>query len=208
MITLTMLVKDPPLDRLAMLLDYVAPVVGQAVIIWDTNTTIGDSGFGAFVRAQDPERVQFAPHVWHDDFSEARNRALEMVKGDWILHLDPDELPSADMLAFLSMVDRSEWRDHVDWKDGHYFDPRGYLFWTRNYFGGVQGEEWEEHWHCRLFRASLGKWYKPVHELVALAGQPENATRNTPLLPKAPRAAHIIHTPTPHDDSLYARIEA
>jgi hypothetical protein len=112
------------------------------------------------------------------------------------------------MLAFLSMVDRSEWRDHVDWKDGHYFDPRGYLFWTRNYFAGVQGEEWEEHWHCRLFRASLGKWYKPVHELVSLAGQPENATRNTPFLPKAPRAAHIIHTPVPHDDSLYARIEA
>jgi len=192
-----MLVNDPPLDRLAMLLDYVAPVVGQVVCVVDTKTQITL-----------PKGMKCIPFTWGDDFSAARNAALPHVKGDWVLHLDPDELPSADMLAFLAMVDRSEWRDHVDWKDGHYFDPRGYLFWTRNYFGGVQGEEWEEHWHCRLFRASLGKWYKPVHELVALAGQPKNATRNTPLLPKAPRAAHIIHTPVPHDDSLYARIEA
>lgn len=205
MITLCMLVKDPPLDRLAMLLDYVSPVVGQVVIVVDAKTSVENCRAIAAMHA--PELTAF-PHEWADDFAAARNAALPHVRGDWVLHLDPDELPSADMLAFLSMVDRSEWRDHVDWKDGHYFDPRGYLFWTRNYFGGVQGEEWEEHWHCRLFRASLGKWYGAVHELVALAGQPENATRNTPLLPKAPRAARIIHTPTPHDDSLYARIAA
>ena len=226
MITLCLLVKDPPPDRMAMLLDYVAPVVGQVVCVVDDRTDPRTQdvirGFrkGAFVshptdvHALDKYFEQFGcvdvyvPYTWTDDFAAARNAALPYVKGEWVLHLDPDELPSADMLAFLSMVDRSEWRDSVEWKDGRYFDPRGYLFWTRNYFGGVQGEEWEEHWHCRLFRTALGKWYKPVHELVALQGQPESATRNTPLLPKAPRAAHIIHTPTPHDDSLYARIEA
>ena len=207
MITLCMLVNDPPLDRLAMLLDYVAPVVGQVVVVVDDRTDEQLTTALTFMMPFGPDDM-VVPFTWADDFAAARNAALPHVRGDWVLHLDPDELPSADMLAFLSMVDRSEWRDHVDWKDGHYFDPRGYLFWTRNYFGGVQGEEWEEHWHCRLFRASLGKWYKPVHELVSLAGQPENATRNTPVLPKAPRAAHIIHTPTPHDDSLYARIEA
>jgi hypothetical protein len=199
MITLCLLVKDPPPDRMAMLLDYVAPVVGQVVCV------VGDRTPETWA-IPSVERVSF---TWSDDFAAARNAAMPYVKGDWVLHLDPDELPSADMLAFLAMVDRSEWLDHVDWKDGRYFDPRGYLFWTRNYnYWGVQGEEWEEHWHCRLFRTALGKWYKPVHELVALQGQPESATRNTPLLPKAPRAAHIIHTPTPHDDSMYARIEA
>ena len=30
-------------------------------------------------------------HFWKNDFAEARNRALELAKGQWILHLDADE---------------------------------------------------------------------------------------------------------------------
>ena len=58
----------------------------------------------------------------------------------------------------------------------------------------MQGPEWEEHWHCRLFRRSSGVWYKPVHEQVMLDGLPEPATRGTPLLPKAPKSAYLIHS--------------
>ena len=188
MITLAMLVKDPPLDRLAMLLDYVAPVVGQVVIVVDDRTSEADRevmrGLGAVV----------VPFMWIDDFAAARNAALPHALGDWILHLDPDELPSRDMLAFLAMVDCSEWQPSVEWWGVTHVDPRGYLFWTRGYVSGTRDQELEQDWHCRLFRRTAGVWYKPVHEQVMLEGMPESRTRGTPLLPKAPMAAFLIHS--------------
>ena len=30
-------------------------------------------------------------HTWRDSFSEARNRALALVRGSWVLHIDADE---------------------------------------------------------------------------------------------------------------------
>jgi glycosyltransferase involved in cell wall biosynthesis len=191
MITLAMLMKDPPLDRLAMLLDYVAPVVGQVVVVVDDRTSEDDRQ--AVSRLIGFAGSQLVPFTWVDDFAAARNAALPYATGDWILHLDPDELPSAAMLAFLSAVDASEWGD-VIWQAAVYPAPRGYLFFTRNYFDGRKGEEYEEHWHCRLFRRDRGRWYKPVHEQVELEGRPEPITRGMPWLPKAPRAAYLIHS--------------
>ena len=127
MITLCMLVKDPPLDRLVALLEYVKPLIGQTVAVVDDRTDprafLAMSGWG----------IELVPFTWVDDFSAARNAALPYAKGDWILHLDPDELPSADMMTFLSMVDRSPWSD-VEWQGSIYPAPRGYLFFTRNFF--------------------------------------------------------------------------
>jgi glycosyltransferase involved in cell wall biosynthesis len=208
MISLAMLVKDPPLDRLAALLDYVAPVVGQVVIVVDDRTA--RSYAGPFMDMNlDAEPNYIVPFTWVDDFASARNAALPYCTGDWILHLDPDELPSADMLAFLAMVDRSEWRDS-QWLGATYEDPRGYLFWTRGYIDGARGQEIEADWHCRLFRNRIGRWAKPLHEQVELAGRPESATRGTPWLPKAPRAACLIHSKTSArqdaDLTLYAQM--
>ena len=72
--------------------------------------------------------------------------------------------------------------------------PRGYLFFTKNFFDGRQGAEWEEHWHCRMFRRTAGVWYKPVNEQVMLEAMPESYMRGTPLLPKAPLGAYLIHS--------------
>jgi hypothetical protein len=205
-ITLAMLVKDPPLDRLAALLDYVSPIVGQTVIVVDDRT----ADMGGLMRAL-PGSAYFQPFTWVDDFAAARNAALPHVKGDWILHLDPDELPSAAMLSFLATVDRSEWLNDT-WQGAVYEAPRGYLFWTRGYIDGVRGAEVEADWHCRLFRRHGGRWVKPVHEQVELEGRPESATRGTPWLPKAPRAAYLIHSKTSArqdaDLALYHALEA
>ena len=92
-----MLVKDPPLDRLAALLDYVSPVVSQTVIVVDDRTA--KSYADPLIELVGPSG-HVEPFHWTDDFSAARNAGLEHATGDWILHLDPDELPSAQMLAF------------------------------------------------------------------------------------------------------------
>ena len=203
-ISLCMLVKDPPLDRLAALLDYVSPVVSQTVIVVDDRTKWTAH---AVIGAMADESV-VVPYHWTDDFSAARNAGLEHATGDWILHLDPDELPSAQMLAFLSMADQSPWTDYGMWEGHAHYDPRGYLFWTRGYGSGVRDtHEQEQDWHCRLFRRTLGHWYKPVHELVSLKGMGEEMTRETALLPTAPRSAYLIHSKMDADQMDYSGME-
>ena len=193
MITLCMLVRDPDPDRLAALLQSLGPVVGQTILVVDDRTTADLSGYGEVV-----------PFTWCDDFAAARNAALPFVKGDWVLTLDPDEMPSPEMIDFLRFVDASSWTD-VDWVDRMHFAPRGYLFW-RTGFPDTQ----ECEWHCRLFRAGHGRWVRPVHELVELDGRLEGGLRETSKLPKAPRCCsfdhHSVHTP--EKDELYERLTA
>ena len=188
-ISAAFLVKDPPLDRLIALIEVLRPVVTDYVIVVDDRTKVE-----AAETMAGWDGVTLVPFSWIDDFAAARNAALPHCRGDWILHLDPDELPTSGMIDFLRAVDASEWGD-VQWQGSIYLAPRGYLFFTRNYFDGRQGEEWEEHWHCRLFRRAKGVWYKPVHEQVMLDGMTEAQTRGIPqFLPKAPRSAGIIHS--------------
>lgn len=181
------LVKDPPIDRLAMLIEYLRPTVSDVVMVVDDRTAA--ESIDAMSTWRD---VTLVPFRWVDDFAAARNAALPHCKGDWILVVDPDELPSVGMLEFIRMVDQVR-QDDTEWQGARYFAPQGYLFFTKNFYGGVQGPEFEEHWHCRLFRAG-GRFYKPVHEQVELRGFPEDVTRQTPLLPKAPLSAYLIHS--------------
>lgn len=204
-VSLAMLVKDPPLDRMALLLEYVRPVVGQVVVVIDDRTSI------EAVEILQTWDVECVPFRWIDDFAAARNTALPFIKGDWTLHLDPDELPSHAMLDFIRSVDAEEQPDR-HWANGWYPAPRGYLFWTVNFYGGMRSEGREDDWHCRLFQTRYGRWYKPVHECVALDGEPEAELRGTPYLVKAPQAAKLIHSKPAErvepDHELYARLEA
>ncbi len=44
--------------------------------------------------------------AWTDDFAAARNAALDMARGDWILSLDADERPSPDLVTAIRAVTR------------------------------------------------------------------------------------------------------
>lgn len=204
-VTLAMLVLDPPLDRLAALVELVRPVVSQTVIVVDDRTCPDVVGVIAGLG------VTLVPFAWIDDFAAARNAALEYATGDWILHLDPDELPSRGMLDFIAAVDAIPARNGLAHEGRWNAEALGYLVWTRNWYGGVRGPETEPDWHCRLFRRDVGRWYKPVHEQVELAGLPESMTRGGPLLPKAPAGAYLIHSKPgariEPDAALYRRLE-
>lgn len=188
MISAAFLVKDPPIDRLALLIEYLRPIVSDVVVVVDDRTAAETIATMSAWRD-----VTLVPFRWVDDFSAARNAALPYCRGDWVLHLDPDEMPTAAMLDFLRMVDAVPQPD-TDWQGSRYPGPRGYLFFTESWYDGQKAPEWEEHWHCRLFRRAAGAWYRRVHELVLLDAMPESRTRGTPLLPKAPRAAFLIHS--------------
>jgi glycosyltransferase involved in cell wall biosynthesis len=178
-VTAAFLVKDPPIDRLALLVDYIRPVVREFVFVIDDRTQPD-----TIRKIESWPDVKTVMYEWNDDFAAARNAALPLVTSKWVLHLDPDELPSAIMLG------------HIDWVAKGNVDPEtmGILYWTVNYWGGEKGEEMPYHWHCRLFRAGHGRWYRRVHELVELDGQTEDQTRRTIIMPEAPKAAYLIHS--------------
>lgn len=172
------LVKDPPLDRLAALVEYLRVISDQFIFVVDSRST--DETFRTIQSWPDCSTHSFE---WEDDFAKARNVALNYTTRPWTLHVDPDELPSWEMIDFI-MLNTAE--DAPDM-------PLGYIFWTPNWWGGVRGEDQMYHWHIRLWRTGHGQFYRRVHELVMLDGRPEQDTRGT-LAVQAPKSAYLIHS--------------
>ncbi len=184
-LSIAMLVRNPPLDRLAMQMLYMSEVVPEFIIV-DTGSTNEELNTMASWN-QHPfslPKVQIIQRDWRDDFAWARNEALPFIKRKWTLALDPDELPSIKMMKQLEYIVTEDPKP----------DALGYLFYTPDYFNGRRDPYYEYQWHCRLFRSGHGKWYRALDELVLLDGKGEHETRETPVLPKAPADAILIHS--------------
>ncbi|KZE82131.1 hypothetical protein AV654_08720 [Paenibacillus elgii] len=89
-----MIVKDEE-ELLPRSLTSVAGIASEIIVV-DTGSTDRSVAiardFGASVYA----------HEWEDDFSKARNQALDAASGDWILVLDADEELAPECLPLLS----------------------------------------------------------------------------------------------------------
>lgn len=196
-ISVHFMVLDPPLDRMALLVEYLKPYVNEFVIV-DTGSSESDIAVMQSWGSEDkPVRILHETFV---NFSETRNKGLAVHKHFWTLGLDPDELPSPMMMSHIVWAISPEGREAAH-------AAQGWAYWTKNYWGGVYGPEMPYHWHCRLWRTQWGKLYKPVHELVELSGMPEETTRGTSILPNAPKAAYLIHSKAQEEisraDALY-----
>lgn len=200
-LAMAMLVKNPPLERLVQQMDFMSSIVSQFVIV-DTGSDVE-----TVMRLQQMNRFPLGlPEVnilirpWENDFAKARNEALPHIKRDWTLILDPDELPSLAMM------------DHIRKTVVFEADPlrAGYLYWTKDYYDGLEDPYAEYQWHVRLFRSGRGRFYRALDELVELDGLPEPDTRGTHRLPKAPKNAYLIHSKsrdaTLQSKALYADI--
>lgn len=187
------MVKDPPLDRMAMLVDFLQPIADEFVIV-DTGSSNAD------LDTMTSWKKVVILREFFEDFSTTRNKGLALHQYEWTLGIDPDEMPSVAMYDFIKSA--------VEGKRSQ--SALGWLFWTRNFWGGVKGPEEEYHWHCRLWKSEAGRLYKPVHEQVRLNGQEEATTRETAILPKAPRDAFLIHskaaTEIERADALYRQM--
>lgn len=76
---------------------------------------------------------------WPEDFAWARNYALGLARGDWILVLDADEELSAQDIPILR---RLLWRPEVE----------AYCLRIANYYGATAGPDFVTDNVCRLFR--------------------------------------------------------
>lgn len=188
------MVKDPPLDRLAMLVDYLRPYIHEWVVV-DTGSP---SEVVEKMQKWPKVRVTLEPFV---NFSETRNKGLDLHEHEWTLVLDPDELPSPEMVEHIRYVTSPEGMREFQ-------QAWGWVYWTRNWWDGTKGPEFEYHWHTRLWLTTRGRFYRPVHELVKFDGSvEEGAIRGQPSLPFAPRDAYLIHSKGAADieqaDALY-----
>lgn len=197
-ISVHFMVKDPPLDRMAALVQYLAPCVNEFVIV-DTSDTdkyvsIMESWSQPSGKPVTVVRTSFV------DFATTRNVGHEVHKYEWTLGLDPDELPSLAMLLHITQVTSKEYMDANPY-------AAGYCYWTWNWWDGQLGPEMPYHYHTRLYKTK-GSWvYRPIHELVMVQGKSELDLRGTHILPLVGKSAFLIHSKGAEDiqraDALY-----
>jgi tetratricopeptide (TPR) repeat protein len=127
---------------------------------------------------------------WNDDFSAARNYALDRAKGDWILYIDGDErlqIPDRDAFAGL-LADRSKvgWQlrfyPRVGWTA--YSELRLFRNDTRIRFHGVIHERIHPGVEAvaRADKLDVGACDVELHHFGYEADQRPKNSRNIPLL--------------------------
>jgi glycosyltransferase involved in cell wall biosynthesis len=100
-LSLCMIVKNEA-ENLPRCLASVAGLVDEMIVL-DTGSTDGTVDLARSLGAQ------VEHFVWCDDFSQARNVALEYVTGDWVLVLDADEVLRPEAARDIrSLIDRPE----------------------------------------------------------------------------------------------------
>jgi len=100
-LALTMIVKDEE-KNLRRCLDSVVELVDEIVIV-DTGSTDATKEIAATYQDKLSGELKILDFEWCNDFSAARNYAIDNTASDWILALDADEelVKGADNLKFL-----------------------------------------------------------------------------------------------------------
>ena len=164
-LSLCMIVRDEA-GFLEQCLAHVKDMVDEIVVV-DTGSTDDSVAiarrFGARIHQQ----------RWNNDFSEARNRALESARGQWILCLDCDELIAPkDWTSITSLLKRTG-VDAYRFTTRNYSDQPNQTGWT-----ACDGEYEEERGHPGWFPTSKVRMWRnrrqfrfqgAVHELVETA---------------------------------------
>lgn len=161
-LSVIMIVKNEA-PRIAACLGSVRAIADE-IVICDTGST-DDT-----VALAETAGARVFPIVWRDDFAAARNETIRAATGDWLLHLDADEMLDPDGARRIrDIVDQDGYgADAVELVLANYCDdPRAWR-WTpvepdaeyaRGFSGYIRTEL------LRLFRNHMGFEYREsVHE--------------------------------------------
>jgi GT2 family glycosyltransferase len=144
--------------------------VADEVVVYDTGSTDGTVDLGRRLGARVVEGY------WDDNFSRARNAALELCRGDWIVWLDADETLETDDPAGLRSL-LAHTRTEID----------AWSVPIRNLTGAGVGSEFIHH-ATRVFRRARCEWAGRLHEQVARRGD------HAPIHQAELETARIHHT--------------
>lgn len=103
-------------------------------------------------------------HCWNNDFSEARNYALQHAKGDWILHLDADEeLKKEDIPLVKEIMTTRSHAERVNETNG----VQCVIYNTQK-----DSSDFLISYFFRLFRNNIGVYYSGlIHETPIIPGK-------------------------------------
>ena len=138
--------------------------VADEIVVVDTGST--DDTI-AIAKSFDATVVEMK---WVDDFAVARNRSIAAATGDWLLHLDADEVLDDDgMLRIRQLVDNDgEGADAVELVLANYCDDARAWRWVPVAKGDDRARGFSGYLPVgllRLFRDGRGYEYRePVHE--------------------------------------------
>jgi glycosyltransferase involved in cell wall biosynthesis len=109
---------------------------------------------------------QIVKFDWCDDFAAARNKGLELAKGEWILYLDDDEpiVDPAPWIDFLQSDDSNQYdvvsfmqRHYKDWTEEEYLEQVAQRLYRR-----LDGMHFEGKIHERLVNRGTNKIFLPA----------------------------------------------
>ena len=144
LVSLCMIMKDEE-DELPLVIASAAGMADE-IVIYDTGSTDRSVALARELGATVVEGY------WDDDFSRARNEALEYCVGDWILWLDADEAIHGDAVAFRARLGSERTFD-------------SYLVAIESIEGGGLGVRSAFH-AARVFRRERCHWFGPIHEQI------------------------------------------
>jgi len=162
-IALTMIVRNEE-SNLHRCFESVKNVVDEIIMV-DTGST------DASVDIAKKYNVKISKIKWANDFSEARNKALERVQSDWILHLDADEcLTKESESLILGLINNTS--------------ADAFSVVVRNYQSDLDMIKYIDDPQIRIFRNYKGYQYEqPVHEQIGHSILRNKGTvENSPLM--------------------------
>ena len=146
LVSLCMIMKDEE-DELPIVIASAAGLADE-IVIYDT----GSSDRSVALAARELGATVIEGY-WDDDFSRARNEALENCAGEWILWLDADESINGDKAAFRTRLARDKTFD-------------AYAVSIESLEGGGLGGRMAFP-AARVFRRERCHWHGPLHEQIS-----------------------------------------
>lgn len=139
-------------------IESVRDIVDEIVVI-DTGSTDGTVGIAQSLGAV----IHYYP--WDDNFSNARNYAMQQTKSAWLLLLDADEqVDPGGLETIVSFINTTN-------LDGAYFR-------VRNYIGTYSAEDYTLHNALRLLRNNgMYRYVGAIHEQIVCADMREFPNR-------------------------------
>ena len=142
-------------------------VEDEVVITFDSKN--GSKDVEEYLRAKSVNgEFSWHPYEFDGDFAKLKNHTKDMCSGDFIFHLDADEIPNQILMEQLPQIIEMNdvdliWVPRVNTVDGLTQEHIQKWQWRVSEKGWVNYPDYQ----ARIFRNSDDiKWVKPVHEVI------------------------------------------